>query len=204
MGRWTCAGNGVVLRHWVRAILYMLTVSMYSTCMSTPTDIPPPSIGYLVWHLTLRWRAELDRALAPLGLTSAQYSVLASLYGLSPGGAQPSQRELADFAGLEPMHVSKLIRALERAGLVERAANPADTRAVHLSITDRGAEVVTAGRATVLQLEEQRLAPLGGRLSDRSTELRETLLALLRHTQATHNAGEASASPQAAPPSLRT
>jgi DNA-binding MarR family transcriptional regulator len=152
--------------------------------MATPTDIPPPSIGYLVWHLTLRWRAELDRALAPLGLTSAQYSVLASLFGLSHGGARPSQRELADFAGLEPMHVSKLIRALERAGLVKRASNPADTRAVQLRVTDRGVEVVTAARATVLQLEEQRLAPLGGRLSERSTELQDTLLVLLRHTEA--------------------
>jgi DNA-binding MarR family transcriptional regulator len=152
--------------------------------MTTPTDIPPPSIGYLVWHLTLRWRAELDRALAPLGLTSAQYAVLASLYGLSRGGARPSQRELADFAGLEPMHLSKLVRALQRAGLVARAGNPADTRAVQLSVTDRGVRVVTVARTTVLQLEEQRLAPLGGRNSQQSAQLRETLLVLLRHSQA--------------------
>jgi DNA-binding MarR family transcriptional regulator len=152
--------------------------------MTTPTDIPPPSIGYLVWHLTLRWRAELDRALAPLGLTSAQYAVLASLYGLSQGGARPSQRELADFAGLEPMHLSKLVRALQRAGLVARAGNPADTRAVQLSVTDRGVRVVTVARTTVLQLEEQRLAPLGGRNSQQSAQLRETLLVLLRHSQA--------------------
>jgi len=168
----------------------MLTVSTYSTRMPTPTDLPPPSIGYLVWHLTLRWRAELDRALAPLGLTSAQYAVLASLHGLSRGGARPNQRELADFAGLEPMHVSKLVRALERAGLLERAGNPADTRAVQLSLTDRGVQVVTAGRATVLQLEEQRLAPLGGRLSKPSAELRDTLLVLLRHTEARSGASE--------------
>jgi DNA-binding MarR family transcriptional regulator len=167
--------------------------------MPTPTDIPPPSIGYLVWHLTLRWRAELDRSLAPLGLTSAQYAVLASLYGLSQGGARPSQRELADFAGLEPMHVSKLVRALQRAGLVERAGNPADTRAVQLSVTDRGVQVVTAARATVLELEEQRLAPLGGRSSQRTAQLREALLVLLRHTQAPSSASEGSAAAQPAP-----
>jgi DNA-binding MarR family transcriptional regulator len=167
--------------------------------MTTPTDIPPPSIGFLVWHLTLRWRAELDRALAPLGLTSAQYAVLASLYGLSQGGARPSQRALAEFAGLEPMHVSKLVRALQRAGLVERAGNPTDTRAVQLQVTDRGVQVVTAGRKTVLALEEQRLAPLGGRLSKRSAELREALLVLLRHTQAPSSPGERSAAPQPTP-----
>jgi DNA-binding MarR family transcriptional regulator len=166
---------------------------MYSIAVAAPTDIPPPSIGYLVWHLTLRWRAQLDRALTPLGLTSAQYAVLASLYGLSRGGARPSQRELADFAGLEPMHTSKLVRALQRAGLVERAGNPADTRAVQLGVTDRGVQVVTAARATVLQLEEQRLAPLDGRDSPQSAQLRETLLALLRHTQtmgSAHQDGE--------------
>jgi DNA-binding MarR family transcriptional regulator len=167
--------------------------------MTTPTDIPPPSIGFLVWHLTLRWRAELDRSLAPLGLTSAQYAVLASLYGLSQNGARPSQRQLADFAGLEPMHVSKLVRALQRAGLVERAGNPTDTRAVQLQVTDRGVQVVTAARATVLALEEQRLAPLGGRLSKRSAELREALLVLLRHTQAPSSPGERSAAPQPTP-----
>jgi DNA-binding MarR family transcriptional regulator len=158
--------------------------------MRKPTDSPPPSIGYVTWHLSLRWRAQLDRALAPLRLTSAQYGVLASLYGLSRGDMRPSQRELADFTGLEPMHVSKLIRALERAGLVERGNNPADTRAVQLRVTDRGTEVVTEGRATVLRLEEQRLAPLGGRLSQQSADLRDTLLVLLRHTESMRATGE--------------
>jgi DNA-binding MarR family transcriptional regulator len=166
--------------------------------MPTPIDIPPPSLGYLVWHLTLRWRAQLDRALAPLGLTSAQYAVLASLYGLSQGGARPSQRELADFAGLEPMHVSKLVRALQRARLVDRVTDPADTRAIRLSVTDRGVQVVTAARAIVLDLEEQRLAPLGGRSSQQSTQLREALVVLLRHTQAPSTAGEGSAAAQPA------
>jgi DNA-binding MarR family transcriptional regulator len=167
--------------------------------MPTPTDLPPPSLGYLVWHLTLRWRAQLDRSLAPLGLTSAQYAVLASLHGLSQGGARPSQRQLADFAGLEPMHVSKLVRALERAGLVARAGNPTDTRAVQLAVTDRGLRVVTAARAKVLELEEQRLAPLGGRASQQSAQLREALVVLLRHTQAPRSASERSAAAHPAP-----
>src|SRR5919106_1424202 len=108
-----------------RPILYMVTITKYSSAMSSPTDSPPPSTGYLLWHLSLRWRVALDRALAPLGLTSSQYGVLASLHGFCRAGSRPSQRELASFSGLEPMHVSKLIRALERAGLVERAGNPA-------------------------------------------------------------------------------
>lgn len=145
--------------------------------------VPPPSTGYLIWHLSLRWRAALDRALAPLGLTSSQYGLLASLVGLSRDGARPSQRELADFAGLERMHVSKLIRGLERAGLVERAGHPDDARARQLVVTERGAEVVAAARRKVVELDEQRLAPLGGLAGARSAELTETLLTLLRHAE---------------------
>jgi DNA-binding MarR family transcriptional regulator len=154
---------------------------MYSLAGMRPGDGPAPSTGYLVWHLSTRWRVALDRALAPLELTASRYAVLASLYGLTRAGAQPSQRELADFSGFDPMYVSKLIRALEREGLVERATNPADPRAVLLAVTEQGVERIAAGRRVVLELEEQRLAPLGGRSSKRSAEFTETLQDLLRH-----------------------
>ena len=42
--------------------------------------------------------------------------MLASLYGLSRGGRLPSQRELADFTGLDPIYVSKLVRVLQSGG----------------------------------------------------------------------------------------
>ena len=109
---------------------------MYCICMATQRHTP--TVGALVWRLSLKWRAAVDRAVAPLGLTHGQYSLLGSLQGLAEVGLQPSQRELADHTGLEPLHVSKLVRALEREGLVERTANPNDTRAVLLRPTTRG------------------------------------------------------------------
>lgn len=150
--------------------------------MVSPTDFPPPSIGFLVWHLSMRWRAEMDRELAPFGLTAAQYSVLASLHGLTRAGAQPSQRELAEFAGLETMYLSKLVRVLERAGLVERTRNAADARALQLTLTEEGVRTVRLARTKVVELEEQRLAPLGGRTGADGVALREALTALLRGT----------------------
>ena len=67
----------------------------------------------LVWRLSMRWRSAIDRAITPLGLANAQYSVLAPLLGMERSGQRPSQRQLADFTGLEPLYVSKLARALE-------------------------------------------------------------------------------------------
>jgi DNA-binding MarR family transcriptional regulator len=138
-----------------------------------------PTTGYLVWRVLLKWRAMVDRELAPVGLTHAQYSLLASLYGLSRDGRQPSQRELADFSGLEPVFVSKLIRAMERSGLVERDPNPADPRAVQLRLSERGLPIVERAIAIVRGIEEVQLAPLGGPNSQHSAELRATLRLLL-------------------------
>jgi DNA-binding MarR family transcriptional regulator len=138
-----------------------------------------PTVGFLVWRLSTRWRAAVDRALAPLGLTHAQYALLGSLYGMHHAGQRPSQRELADHTGLEPLYVSKLARTLETAGLVERADHPADTRAVQLSLTARGLAVTGRAIGVVRSLIDQLLAPLGGRDSRRTAVFTRELHALL-------------------------
>ncbi len=135
--------------------------------------------GYLIWRLSMKWRAGVDRALGPIGLTHAQYAVLASLYGLSFSGVRPSQRGLADYTGLEALYVSKLARALQRGGLLERPDNPADPRAVQLSLTPLGIDVITRAIAIVRDLHEQLLAPLGGAHSDRTSAFTHTLRTLV-------------------------
>jgi DNA-binding MarR family transcriptional regulator len=152
-------------------------VSMYAIGMSRPTE--HPTTGYLLWRLTTKLRAAMDRILAPLGLTHAQYTLLASLYGFSQTGAQPSQRELADWTGLEPIFVSKLARALEQAGLIKRVQHPADTRAVQLGLTDDGADIARRAIAIVRDFQEEFTAPIGGTHSQRNRDLVRTLQTLL-------------------------
>jgi DNA-binding MarR family transcriptional regulator len=136
--------------------------------------------GSLLWRLTMKWRAAVERTVAPLGLTHAQYTLLGSLYAHTRDGREPpSQRELADFTGLDQVYVSKLIRALERAGFVDRATHPADPRAVQLRITEQGADVVRRAVAVVHELLEELTAPIGGMASQRNQEFKETLRALL-------------------------
>jgi DNA-binding MarR family transcriptional regulator len=138
-----------------------------------------PTTGALVWRLAMRWRVALDRAVAPLGLTQAQYTVLATLRGLTMGGDRPSQRRLADVAGLETIYVSKLVAALERAGLLERRRDPADARTMRLSLTDRGVDVVDRAVRVVHDLHHELTAPLGGPDSDETRQLRAALQTLL-------------------------
>ncbi|HEX6686040.1 MAG TPA: MarR family transcriptional regulator [Candidatus Limnocylindrales bacterium] len=139
-----------------------------------------PSTGYLVWRLATKWRAAVDRAVAPLGLTHAQYSLLASLYGFSrSGGQRPSQRELSDFTGLEPIYVSKLARALERSGLLTREVNPSDPRAVSLRLTRKGKDTVVRAVEVVHKLHAELTAPIGGVDGERNRALMKTLRDLL-------------------------
>jgi DNA-binding MarR family transcriptional regulator len=136
-------------------------------------------VGFLVWRVSMRWRAAMDRALAPLGLTHAQYSVLAPLYGMSAGSARPSQRELADFTGLDPVYISKLVRALEREGFLSRSVKASDPRAVELALTAQGADAVRQGIQLVTAMRESLTRPLGGNGGARTAELARLLLELV-------------------------
>lgn len=140
---------------------------------------PGPTPGFLVWRLANKWRVAVDRAVAPLGLTHAQYVLVASLHGMQRAGERPSQRRLADHTGLEALYVSKLARALESAGLIERTRDPRDSRAVKLALTEQG-QVVTRQAITVVQeLLQQLLEPLGGLDASRTHAFTDELTTLL-------------------------
>jgi DNA-binding MarR family transcriptional regulator len=68
--------------------------------------------------------------------------------------------ELAYVEGVTPAALSRVVAGLERDGLVERRADPADRRSVFVDATPAGADAISellAGRATVLA---QRIAAL--------------------------------------------
>lgn len=155
----------------------MAIVAMYIKAMATTGD--DKNTGYYLWRTTMRWRAAVDRALNPIKLTHAQYMLLASLYGLSSQGAKPSQRELADFSGLEPIYVSKLTRALQQSGLLTRTEHPDDSRAMQLTLTEHGTKTVRQAISIVHGLQEELTAPIGGTADPRHQQFVDTLKALL-------------------------
>lgn len=150
---------------------------MYFIRMSMASEGATP--GFLVWRLSTKWRVAVDRAVTPLGLTHAQYALVASLYGMQRDGERPSQRRLADHTGLEPLYVSKLARTLETAGLLERTRDPRDPRAVQLALTEQGRERTREAIKVVQGLLQQLLEPLGGLDSPRTREFTRDLATLL-------------------------
>ena len=106
--------------------------SQYASAWESP--------GFLLWHATMRWQRAMRAALAPHDLTHVQFVLLASAWWLGEQGERPSQRRLAEQAGTDAMMTSQVARALERAGLVERLRDPADSRSVRVTVTPAGRE----------------------------------------------------------------
>lgn len=156
----------------------MYLISKYTVPM-TGSKSEGPTPGFLVWRLSMKWRVAVDRALAPVGLTHAQYSLLASLYGMRRAGEWPSQRELADHSGLEALYVSKLARSLEAEGMIARTRDAQDTRVIRLALTDQGDEVTGRAIRVVRDLLDELLAPLGGLGGERTAEFAGELQMLL-------------------------
>src|SRR4051794_15396525 len=110
-------------------------------------DGPAASPGFLLWHVTHAWQRAVAAALAPLELTHVQFVLLACLWWLEEQESTPNQLELARQAGTDVKMTSQVVRKLEAKGLIERAVDPADTRARHLRTTKAGARL--ARRAIV-------------------------------------------------------
>ena len=80
----------------------------------------------------------LEQAGAPI--TLAQYRMLAALHA----DENQNVRNLASTLGVERSTATRMYTRLVNAGLVERKGDPADGRAVVVSLTQKGRKVVAA------------------------------------------------------------
>jgi DNA-binding MarR family transcriptional regulator len=116
-------------------------------------------------ELVARLRAVIGRLARQLnetstgeGLTPTQYSVLALVRGRGPLGLP----ELTELEGLNPTMLSRVIRVLDDAGLIQRLTDPNDMRVVRLEITPAGAQMqerIRERRTSVLTECLNRLPP---------------------------------------------
>jgi DNA-binding MarR family transcriptional regulator len=97
------------------------------------------SPGLLLWRVTNQWQSQIRAALKPLGLTHVQFVLLASLAYLGDHHDGPlTQRELAEFAAMDPMMTSQVVRVLADNGWVQRDDHPSDRRAKTVRATAMG------------------------------------------------------------------
>jgi DNA-binding MarR family transcriptional regulator len=112
------------------------------------SDNPDQTLGFVLHDVARLLRWNFDRRAASLGLTRAQWSVLAQLR--RKDGIQ--QKVLADLLDIQPITLVRLIDRLEKADLVERKDDPKDRRAKKIFIAKKAMPMIdklrVLGRAT--------------------------------------------------------
>ncbi len=132
---------------------------------------PDESPGFLLWHVTLRWRREVAAVLKPLGLTHVQFVLLASTWWLNTHDQQPTQAALAAHAGTDVKMTSQVVRTLEQKGLVTREVDANDTRARRIVVTPAGTTLAPRAIKVVEAVDVALLEPLSAATARAFTEV---------------------------------
>jgi MarR family transcriptional regulator for hemolysin len=129
------------------------------------------SIDQFGWQLgqTARaWRAELDRRMAPLGLTDARGFTLLQL---SRSDDPVTQKALAGLAGVQGPTLVRVVDWLEQEGLVSRTASPEDRRCKLLILTPQGREIAGRIERIAADVREELFEGLDHQAVEHSLEL---------------------------------
>ncbi|MBA3658693.1 MAG: winged helix-turn-helix transcriptional regulator [Gemmatimonadales bacterium] len=107
----------------------------------------------MVWQRTVR------AALADVGLTHAQFALLASAgwlegQGADRGGEPVTQALVAAHARTDAVMTSEVLRTLERKVLIRRLPHPTDARAKRIALTPTGRRLVRRAVALVEAADE--------------------------------------------------
>jgi MarR family transcriptional regulator for hemolysin len=106
-------------------------------------ETPERTLGFLLHDVARLLRKRFEQNARDLGLTRAQWQVLAHLArneGIHQGG-------LADILELEPISLGRILDRLQSAGLVERRPHPKDRRVWLLFLRPKAHPVIERMRA---------------------------------------------------------
>ena len=125
-----------------------------------------------------RWRSLLDDRLRLIGQSSARMEALAAIVN-SP--ALSAQVDIAKRLRIEGPTMTRMLDTLEKDGLVERLADPADRRTKQLRLTVEGETVLAEIFAIADELRDRLLKDLP---ADKIDELNALLVALTERLDA--------------------
>lgn len=127
--------------------------------MNTHAETQPSclmtNLGWLLDHASHVLATEMAVALAPLGLGSRGYCVLATALG-----RELTQKQLSAEIGIDKTTLVVTLDELERLGLAERTTADNDRRARVIRVTDAGADKVAEGQVIIESVQRDVLSAL--------------------------------------------
>lgn len=128
---------------------------------SHPFSNPDFNSGFLMWQLGMLWQRKLKNQLDAIGITHAQFLLMAALDFLSARKPIVSQQDLARHCRIDKMMTSKILRILQKKGLLIRKKNKTDSRAKTLALSEEGHEILQKAFKITDRTDSDFLAPLG-------------------------------------------
>src|SRR6202044_3032900 len=139
--------------------------------MRSSESAPPSPLIDALARTAFFTTAVLSSVAAEHDLSLTQLRVLAILRD-----RQGAMRDLAAYLGLDKSTISGLVDRAEKRGLLQRAPNPADGRAVDVFLSPAGTELAERGAALVAQSLSPMTSALTGADARRLTTLLEHIL----------------------------
>jgi len=125
-------------------------------------DVPdwmlePEYLGQLMAETARLWRSALDRRLAPLGLSRAQWQVLLHVVR----NQEPmTQKEVARRVGVEAPTLVGLLDRMERNGWIERSPCDHDRRSKTVHLTEHALGLIDQIEAIAGELRQELISGL--------------------------------------------
>ena len=132
---------------------------MTRSTLSTANAVSSPCTCFKVRSLSRRITQLYDETIAPSGLRSTQFSLLANARR-PRGGAAPSVTELADAMFMDRTTLTRNLRPLADAGLVAIQSG-SDARSKAVVVTEAGEQAFLRARE-LWKLAQKRVRKIGG------------------------------------------
>jgi len=129
--------------------------------------------AYQLWIATNAWQRMVRRALAPIGLTHAQFVLLAATDLIGTEKGVVTQRQIARFADIDENMTSQVLRGMIERGYFTRTPHPDDARAWQIALTPAGVDLLTSARLALKPAKETFFAPIAGREEELADLLRD-------------------------------
>ncbi|MFH8798113.1 MarR family winged helix-turn-helix transcriptional regulator [Streptomyces sp. NPDC017936] len=133
---------------------------------------PSTRTGYVAWQVSHVMGVRTEKALRPLGLTTAQHNAL--LHVARTPGISPA--DIARRTGITPQSMGAAVNALVDRGLLERRPHPTSRRTVRLAITETGEALALRAQETMTRADDEAVSVL---TPDERASLHTLLLRLL-------------------------
>ncbi len=114
----------------------------------------------MLWTVSKLWQHKRAEALRKLGVTQAQFITIGWLFWFKRQKKDVTQVMLAKKTKIDIMHMSRIVRALEKKGVLTRTQSPTDSRANYIRITRKGELIAPKAVHDVSKAQEKFFAPI--------------------------------------------